>query len=92
MKRPLLAWLEARFNLTEMFSLLTSFGLFPGELDSRRPLAGAIDEALGRPLPSYARWPRVLGLLSFILFLFVGLTGLLLAFYTSPRPPKRSPR
>ena len=84
MKRPLLAWLEARFNLTEMFSLLTSFGLFPSEIDTRRPLAGALDEALGRPLPSYARWPRVLGLLSFILFLFVGLTGILLAFYYQP--------
>jgi ubiquinol-cytochrome c reductase cytochrome b subunit len=83
-KRPLLAWLEARFNLTEMFSLLTGFGLFPSELDTRRPLGEAIDEALRRPLPSYARWPRVLGLLSFILFLFVGLTGILLAFYYQP--------
>jgi quinol-cytochrome oxidoreductase complex cytochrome b subunit len=83
-KRPLLAWLETRFNLTEMFSLLTGFGLFPGELDTRRPLREAIDEALGRPLPSYARWPRVLGLLSFILFLLVGFTGILLAFYYQP--------
>jgi ubiquinol-cytochrome c reductase cytochrome b subunit len=83
-KRSLLDWLETRFNLTEMFSLLTSFGLFPNELDTRRPLGEAMDEALGRPLPSYARWPRVLGLLSFILFLFVGLTGILLAFYYQP--------
>ena len=84
MKRALFAWLEARFNLTEMFSLLTSFGLFPSELDTRRPLREALDDALGRPLPSYARWPRVLGLLSFILFLFVGVTGILLAFYYEP--------
>ena len=28
-----------------------------------------------QPLPSYARWPRVLGILSFILFLFLGVTG-----------------
>lgn len=84
MKRTWLAWLEERFNLTEMFSLLTGFGLFPSELDSRMPLREALDEALARPLPSYARWPRVLGLLSFILFLFVGLTGALLAFYYQP--------
>jgi quinol-cytochrome oxidoreductase complex cytochrome b subunit len=83
-KRPLLDWLETRFNLTEMFSVLTGFGLFPSELDTRRPLGEAVDEALGRPLSSYARWPRVLGLLSFILFLFVGLTGILLAFYYQP--------
>lgn len=84
MKRAPFAWLESRFNLTEMFSLLTSFGMFPGDLDTRRPLGEALREALDRPLPSYARWPRVLGLLSFILFLFVGLTGILLAFYYQP--------
>ncbi len=84
MIRTWLAWLEARFNITEMFSLLTSFGLFPSELDTRRPLAEALDEALRHAHPSYARWPRVLGLLSFILFLFVGLTGILLAFYYQP--------
>ena len=84
MKRALFAWLEARFNLTEMFSLLTSFGLFPSELDTRRPLREALRDALERPLPSYVQWPRVLGPLSFILFLFVGLTGVLLAFYYEP--------
>jgi len=82
--RRLLAWLETRFNLTEMFSLLTSFGLFPAELDTRRPVKEAVGEALRAPLPSYARWPRVLGILSFILFAFVGLTGALLAFYYQP--------
>jgi quinol-cytochrome oxidoreductase complex cytochrome b subunit len=80
----LLAWLEARFNLTEIVSLLSSFGLFPGELDTRRPVREALDEALRRPIPSYARWPRVLGILSFVLFLFLGLTGMLLTFYYQP--------
>ncbi len=84
MMRRLLAWLEARFNLTEMFSLLTSFGLFPAELDTRRPVKEALDEALRAPLPSYARWPRILGILSFILFAFVALTGMLLMFYYQP--------
>ncbi|MFQ5876458.1 MAG: cytochrome b N-terminal domain-containing protein [Acidobacteriota bacterium] len=82
--RSLLGWLEQRFNLTEMFSFLTSFGLFPAELDTRRPLRESIDAALRRPLPSYARWPRVLGILSFLLFLFLGLTGAMLSFYYQP--------
>ncbi len=77
-------WLEERFNLTEMFSLLTSFGLFPAELDARRPLKEAVDEALSRPFPSYARWPRVLGILSMLLFLFLAVTGVMLAFYYQP--------
>lgn len=83
-EQSLRGWLEERFNLTEMFSLLTSFGLFPAELDARRPLREAVDEALSRPFPSYARWPRVLGILSMLLFVFLGLTGVMLAFYYQP--------
>ena len=77
-------WLEKRFNLTEMFSFLTSFGLFPTELDASRPLKEAIAEALSRPFPSYARWPRVLGILSMLLFLALGVTGVMLALYFQP--------
>jgi quinol-cytochrome oxidoreductase complex cytochrome b subunit len=77
-------WLEARFNLTEMFSFLTSFGLFPTELDTSRPLKEAIDESLSRPFPSYARWPRALGILSMLLFLFLGVTGVMLSLYYQP--------
>jgi quinol-cytochrome oxidoreductase complex cytochrome b subunit len=77
-------WLEKRFNLTEMFSFAASFGLFPAELDTRRPLREAIDEAIRRPLPSYGRWPRVLGILSLLVFAFLAATGMLLAFYYQP--------
>jgi quinol-cytochrome oxidoreductase complex cytochrome b subunit len=83
-RRSLLTWMEERFNLTEMVAFLTSFGLLPAELDTRRPLREAMGEALRRPLPSYARWPRVLGILSFLLFLFLGVTGLMLALYYQP--------
>jgi quinol-cytochrome oxidoreductase complex cytochrome b subunit len=83
-RRSLLGWVEQRVNLTEIVSFLSVFGLLPTELDSRKPLREALSEALHRPLPSYARWPHVLGILSFILFLFLGLTGTLLAFYYQP--------
>jgi quinol-cytochrome oxidoreductase complex cytochrome b subunit len=82
----LIGWVEERFNLTEIFSFLTNFGLFPAELDTRLPLRDSIDEALGRPMPSYARWPRVLGILSVLLFAFLALTGVMLAFYYQPTP------
>jgi quinol-cytochrome oxidoreductase complex cytochrome b subunit len=84
--RSLTGWLEQRFNLTEMFSFLTNFGLFPAELDTRLPLREAIGDALQRPMPSYARWPRVLGILSVLLFAFLILTGAMLAFYYQPTP------
>lgn len=79
-------WIEKRFNLTEIFSFLTSFGLFPTELDTRKPVREAVSEALSRPVLSYARWPRVLGIISFLLFVFLGITGLMLAFYYQPTP------
>ena len=85
-KRSLPGWFEKRFNLTEMFSFLTNFGLFPTELNTRLPLGEAIREALRRPLLSYARWPRVLGILSFLMLAFLGITGVMLAFYYQPTP------
>ncbi len=83
-KRSLLGWLEARVNLTEIVSFLSVFGLLPTELDTRKPLREAVRDALRQPLPSYARWPRLLGILSFILFLSLALTGMMLAFYYQP--------
>jgi quinol-cytochrome oxidoreductase complex cytochrome b subunit len=83
-RRSLIAWLEERFNLTEIVSFLTCFGLLPAEIDTRKSLRDAMDEALHRPLPSYSRWPRVLGILSLLLFAFLGLTGAMLAFYYEP--------
>ena len=83
-KRSLLAWIETRVNLTEIVSFLSVFGLLPTELDSRKPLREALREALHQPLPSYARWPRVLGILAFILFLFLAVTGMMQVFYYQP--------
>jgi len=84
--RHALGWLERRFNLTEMFSFLSSFGLLPLPLDTSRPMGDAIRASLEQPMPSYARWPRVLGILSLMLFLFLAVTGVMLAFYYQPSP------
>jgi len=83
-KRSLLAWVETRVNLTEIVSFLSVFGLLPAELDTKKPLREALRGAMAQPLPSYARWPRVLGILSFLLFVFLGVTGMMLAFYYQP--------
>jgi quinol-cytochrome oxidoreductase complex cytochrome b subunit len=83
-RRSISAWLEERFNLTEMFSFAASFGLFPAELDTSRPFREALNDAIRRPLPSYGRWPRVLGILSLLMFAFLAATGMLLAFYYQP--------
>jgi quinol-cytochrome oxidoreductase complex cytochrome b subunit len=85
-KKTVLEWLERRINVTEIFSLLTSYGLFYAELDSRKPLREALSEARKQPFASYARWPRVLGLLVVVLLGIEILTGLLLALYYLPTP------
>jgi ubiquinol-cytochrome c reductase cytochrome b subunit len=82
----MLGWLEERLNLTEIFSFLSTFGLAYGDVDTRKPLREAVAEAFKKPLPAYAQWPQVLGLLTFVLFLFQMATGVLLAFYYQPAP------
>lgn len=82
----LINWLSARLNLTEIFSLLTSYGLFHGELDTRKSLPDALAEVRGQPMPSYARWPRVLGLMVVVLLGLEILTGALLSLYYLPTP------
>lgn len=84
--RGLLGWLSRRLNLTEIFSLLTSYGLFYAEVDNRKPLREALAEALARPSPSYAGGPRILGLIVVVLLAIEGVTGALLALYYLPTP------
>jgi len=80
----ILNWLSRRIRVTEIFSFISSFGLFYTEVDIRKPLREALDEALEKPIPSYGRWPRVLGLFSLVLICIEIFTGAMLAFYYIP--------
>ena len=79
--RRVIAWLEERLNVTEIFSFFTTFGLSYGAVNLDQPVERAAREAFNRDLPAYTRGPYVLGVLTFLLFLFQGVTGMLLAFY-----------
>jgi ubiquinol-cytochrome c reductase cytochrome b subunit len=81
-----LRWFDERLNLTEIFSFITTFGLAYGDIDTRKPVEQAVADAFKKPMPTYAQWPHVLGLLAFVLFLFQAGTGILLAFYYQPSP------
>ena len=80
----ILDWLEARLNLTEIFSFLSTFGLAYGDIDTRRSLREAMTDFFTKPHPVYVRWPQILGILGFVLFVFEGVTGLFLMFYYQP--------
>jgi quinol-cytochrome oxidoreductase complex cytochrome b subunit len=85
-RQAALDWFSDRLNTTEFLSLLSGFGLIYVELDNRLPPRRALARALSRPLASYARWPRVLGLSVIVLVAFEILTGALLALYYLPTP------
>jgi quinol-cytochrome oxidoreductase complex cytochrome b subunit len=84
--RRVVAWLEERLNLTEIFSFFTTFGLSYVPIDQNKPLEQASKEAFTRELPAYTRGPYILGVLAFLLFVFQGISGLLLALYYEPSP------
>ena len=84
--RRVVGWLEERLNLTEIFSFFTTFGLSYGAIDLDKPVEEASREAFARSLPAYTRGPYVLGVLTFLLFAFQGITGMLLSFYYQPSP------
>ena len=54
--------------------------------EAQRQLDEALAEAAERPAPSYARWPRVLGLMVVVLIGVEIFTGSLLALYYLPTP------
>jgi quinol-cytochrome oxidoreductase complex cytochrome b subunit len=81
-----LDWFSRRLGLTEIFSLLTSYGFLHAELDHSKDAREALAEAMRRPMPSYARWPRVLGLTAVVLIGILAFTGILLTLYYSPTP------
>ncbi len=90
-KPSVLDWFSRRLNLTEIFSLLTSYGVYYGELDSRKPLKEALAEARERPVALYGRWPRILSLIAVVLLGLEVLTGCLLALYYLPTPESAHP-
>ncbi len=80
------SWLEQRINLSEIFSFLSHFGFVYTPVDSTRPVREVVRDVAAQPVPSYATWPRVLGLLAAILFGLEVVTGVLLAYYYRPTP------
>lgn len=81
-----IAWLERRINLTELFSLFSHFGLVYTPVDTSRPLREALRDVAAQPVPTFARWPRLLGLVAAVFFGLQALSGLLLAHYYRATP------
>ena len=79
-------WLEQRVNLSEIFSLVTHFGLVYTPVDTQKPVREVLRDVAAEPVPRYAHGARALGLLAAILFGLQVVTGVLLAYYYRPTP------
>jgi ubiquinol-cytochrome c reductase cytochrome b subunit len=82
----LIEWFERRLQLSELFSFLSHFGFVYTPLDTRLPFRELLRQVGSRPVSSYLRWPRVLGLVTTVLFGVLAVTGVLLACYYQPTP------
>jgi len=82
----LIEWFERRLQLSELFSFLSHFGFVYTPLDTRLPFRELLRQVGSRPVSSYLRWPRVLGLVTAVLFGVMAVTGVLLACYYQPTP------
>ncbi len=81
-----LQWWEERVNVAEIFSFLTHFGLVYTPVDTTRSLREVAGDLSRRRIASYASGPRLLGVLTVVVFAIEAITGLLLAFYYRPTP------
>ncbi|UCC72775.1 MAG: cytochrome b N-terminal domain-containing protein [Gemmatimonadota bacterium] len=59
-------------------------GLVYGPIDRTLPIDQAARKALGRRLPSHAGWRHALGGITYLLFMVLVVTGVLLSFYYRP--------
>ena len=67
-----------------LLGLLRFMGLLYGRIDHRLPIDQAFRKALGYRLPRYAGWRHAFGGITYLLFIVLVGTGVLLSFYYRP--------
>lgn len=94
---PVRGWL-ARFRADikastdpALLGVLRFLGLLYGPIDRRLPIDQALRRALRRRLPSYVGWRHALGGVTYLLFIVLVVTGVLLAVYYRPSAQEAHP-
>ena len=67
-----------------LLGFLRFLGLLYGPLARRLPIDQAFRKSLGYRLPSHIGWGHALGGITYLLFIFMVITGVLLSFYYRP--------
>lgn len=96
-------WKESRQWLTQVRADITAstdasllevarfFGLLYGPIDTSLPIDQALRKSLRSRLPAHATWRHALGGVSYLLFLVMVVTGVLLAVYYRPSAQEAFP-
>jgi ubiquinol-cytochrome c reductase cytochrome b subunit len=67
-----------------LLSIPRFLGLLYGRIDRSLPIDGAWEKAMRRRLPSYVGWRHALGGITYLLFIVLVVTGVLLTLYYRP--------
>ena len=76
--------LEKRISLREILGWLTLWGFVYGPLDERLEIRKALEKALRKPVPAHVNWTFCFGGVTFLLFIVLAITGVLLLMYYRP--------
>ena len=66
-------------------------GLLYGPIDRHVPIDQSLRKSLSYRLPSYVGWRHALGGITYLLFIVLVITGVLLSFYYRPSPQEAYP-
>lgn len=74
-----------------LLSVIRFLGLLYGPIDRRLPIDQAFRKALSYRLPPHVTWRHALGGITYLLFIVLVITGVLLSFYYRPSPQEAYP-
>lgn len=97
MKRPELEWLSQfwadlkKSTDAGLLGVARFLGLLYGPIDRSLPIDQALRKSLRYRLPSWVGWRHAFGGITYLLFMVLVVTGVLLSFYYRPSPQEAYP-
>jgi quinol-cytochrome oxidoreductase complex cytochrome b subunit len=85
-------WVDLKSSIDPgLLGVARFLGLVYGPIDRQVPIDQAARKAYGRRLPSYVGWRHALGGITYLLFIVLIVTGVLLSFYYRPSAQEAYP-
>ncbi len=85
-------WADVKASTdASLLGVIRWLGLLYGPIDRRLPIDQALRKALGHRLPAHVGWRHALGSITYLLFVILVVTGVLLALYYRPSAQEAYP-